>query len=228
VIRQDSVRERLDPLPVQVIPGIGRETLSHLQRHGIRTVADLRTAPAGALESVFGRSATRMRERASGLDEGPVVSEREVKSISAEETFDEDLRELADMHRELLRLTERTAARLRKNELRAGTIQVKIRQSDFTTFTRQRTLHPPADSTDKLYACARDLLSVWLREHPGARIRLLGVGGCELAASTQADLFDNPSDKGSSRLDLTVDQIRDRFGAFSLGRARTLDKDQIR
>jgi DNA polymerase-4 len=232
VVGERDVRTTLDPLPVRVIPGIGRQTLSRLQRHGIRTVADLRTAPQSVLESVFGRFAARTRERAGGIDDRPVVSDRAAKSISAEETFDADLRDVADMHREVLRLTERCAARLRKHRLSAGTVQLKIRQADFTTFTRQRALHPPANGTDTLYDCAKDLLGIWLREHPGAAIRLLGVGGSELAGGGQADLFDTPGntpgDRSSSVLDRTVDEIRDRFGSLAVNRARSLNRGQFR
>lgn len=227
VVTEDAMQATLDPLPVQVIPGIGRQTLSRLHRSGIRTVAELRTAPDRVLDALFGRFAGRTRERAAGIDERPVVSERGAKSISAEETFDKDLANVTDMHRELLRLAERTAARLRKRELFAGTIQIKIRQADFTTFSRQHALHPPSNSTDLLYTSAKQLLSVWLREHPGATVRLLGVGGGDLTLTGQADLFASAGDDASA-LDRTVDRIRDRFGDVALGRARTLGKSPDR
>ncbi len=228
VITTDELPQRLDALPVQVIPGIGRETLARLHRHGIRTMAELRTADASVLEAVFGRFGARARSRASGIDDRPVVSDRETKSISAEETFDEDLKDLDAMHRELLRLTDRCATRLRRKQLFAGNVQLKVRQSDFTTFTRQRALTPPTNGTRALYETAMALLETWLREHPGQAIRLLGVGGSELAAAGQADLFETQSDRGSNVLDSTVDEIRERFGTLSLERARSLDRDRFR
>jgi DNA polymerase-4 len=228
VVTADTVRTILDPLPVRVIPGIGRETLARLQRIPVHTVGELRTATDKALEPIFGRFTQRTRDRAAGIDDRPVVSSRADKSISAEETFDNDLREPPAMHRHLLRLSERTASRLRARELVAGTIQVKIRQSDFTTYTRQRALRPPGNSTEQIFETAKGLLHAWLTEFPGTRIRLLGVGGSELAKDAQADLF-SPSQAGSGTpLDRTVDQIRERFGDLSLGRARSLDVDQIR
>ena len=223
VVTPDNVRAVLDPLPVQVIPGIGPETLKRLRHSRISTISDLRQAPDAVLEPIFGRFTARTRERASGIDVRPVVTSRADKSISAEETFDSDLRRLPDMHRELLRLTERTTRRLRAKELTAGTLQVKIRQADFSTFTRQCALHPPANSTDILYEVAKKLLADWLREHPGARVRLLGVGGSDLGRLDQADLFAPESLASGSQLDQTVDSIRDRFGDISLGRARSLD-----
>lgn len=213
---------RLDPLPAAVIPGIGRQTLRQLEPAGIRTVRDLREAPDRVLEPVFGRYTRRTRERAAGIDNRPVVPSREEKSISAEETYDRDLATRSQMDRELLRLTERTATRLRKAGLAAGTVQVKIRQSDFKTCTRQRKIQPPVNGTDSIFAIARELLGTWLNRNPGARIRLLGVGGSDLAPAEQPDLF-AAGDSGGA-IDETVDRIRDRFGAEVLGRARTLDR----
>jgi DNA polymerase-4 len=151
------------------------------------------------------------------------VPSRPEKSISAEETFDSDLTETNAMDRQLMRLTERTASRLRSKELVAGTVQVKIRQADFTTFTRQRALRPPGNGTDQIFEMVRILLHQWLSEHPGARIRLLGVGGSDLSAAEQRDLFADDDMPVSSPLDETVDKIRDRFGKSSVNRARTLD-----
>ena len=207
-----------------VIPGIGKKTLERLAGAGITTVRELRLAPDRVLEPIFGRFTAKTRDRASGIDDRAVVPSRAEKSISAEETYDTDLAKRADMERELLRLSERTAIRLRKAQLAAGTVQVKIRQADFTTFTRQRRLSPPGNGTDQLYAVARDLLGTWLAENPGTRVRLLGVGGSELGPAQQADLF---GDQGvESPIDSTVDEIRERFGSDALGRARTMRTDE--
>jgi DNA polymerase-4 len=224
VVMPDDYRRVLDPLPVSVIPGIGRETLARLHKLDIRTMAGLRVADDADLERVFGRFAAKMRARASGLDDRPVVSSRGEKSISAEETYDEDLTTRAEMDRQLLRLADRTAARMRKAGLSAGTVTVKIRESDFTTYTRQKSLDPPVNGTDELFATARELLHTWLAEHRGARIRLLGVGGAKLSAERQPDLFATQAPAAGKVLDHAVDEIRDRFGTASLGRARTLDK----
>jgi len=213
---------RLDPLPVSVIPGIGRETLKRLSASGIATVRDLRLADDKVLRPIFGRYTQKTRNRAAGIDDRPVTPSRAEKSISSEETFDSDLANRDDMDRELLRLSERTAARLRKAGLAAGTIQVKIRQADFSTFTRQRRISPPANSTDQLYAAACGLLDTWLGQNAGATLRLLGVGGSDLEPAGQPDLFD--AVQPVTGVDKTVDEIRDRFGDTALGRARTLDR----
>jgi DNA polymerase-4 len=131
------------------------------------------------------------------------------------------------MRRHLLRLSEKTAGRMRAKKLVAGTVQIKIRRSDFTTFTRQRALTPPANSTEVLYHAALGLLDDWLAENPGSHVRLLGVGGSRLGRDSQPDLFDSAKHAVSSGLDQAVDDIRTRFGEASLSRARTLDPDQI-
>lgn len=222
VVMPSDYEARLDPLPVAVIPGIGRETLKRLEGTAITTVRDLRLADNRILEPVFGRYTQKTRDRAAGIDARPVVSSRAEKSISAEETYDTDLVARDAMERELLRLTERTAARLRKANLATGIVQIKIRQSDFKTYTRQRRVKPPASGTDQIYAVARDLLGTWLGSNPEARIRLLGVGGSNLAPAAQPDLFG--SQETETAVDKTVDEIRDRFGKDLLGRARTLDR----
>ena len=217
---------RLDPLPVSVIPGVGKKTLERLDGAGIETVRDLRLADDSVLRPVFGRFWQKTRQRAAGVDDRPVVPGRDEKSISTEETYDTDLDAREDMERELLRLAERTAARLRKANLAAGTVQIKIRQSDFSTVTRQRRANPPANGTDRLYEIARRLLRDWLAGNPGARIRLLGVGGSDLAPAAQRDLFGFGDGSDDAPIDRTVDAIRDRFGTDALGRARTLDKER--
>lgn len=224
VVAEDRVHDVLDPLPVSVIPGIGKQTLSRLHAIGVRTIAELRCAPDRELEPVFGRFTRKTRERASGIDDRPVVASRAEKSISNEQTYDTDLCDRRDLQRQLLRLTERTASRLRKAALCAGTVQVKIRQSDFKTFTRQKRLRPPGNGTDQIYAVARELLDAWLNGNPDARIRLLGVGCSSLAPAEQPDLFGNAYTSPASDFDRTVDEIRDRFGSDSVTRARTLDR----
>ena len=224
IVTAQNCRETLDPLPVSVIPGIGKQTLARLHAIGIRSVADLRIAHNRDLEPIFGRYSGRTRERATGIDNRPVASSREEKSISAEETYDVDLSDRGDMERELLRLSETTAGRLRKSGLQAGTVQVKIRQSDFQTFTRQRSMQPPVNNTHQIYEVAQHLLGQWLEDNPGTRIRLLGVGGSKLSPADQRDLFANEGSATADPVDQAVDDIRDRFGNSSLGRARTLDR----
>ena len=126
------------------------------------------------------------------------------------------------MERELLRLAETAAARIRKAGLQAGTVQIKVRLPDFQTLTRQKRLVPPASGTAQLFHVARELLRDWLAGHPGARIRLLGVGGSRLSPAGQPDLFDEQEHPAPAAIDRAADDIRNRFGPAAVTRARTL------
>ena len=130
-----------------------------------------------------------MRERAAGIDDRPVMSEWDEKSISAEETFFADLVEHARMRAEVLRLADRAGARMRAQNLATGCVQVKIRRADFTTFTRQKRFEPSTTDSRTIAKIAAELLTAWLEEQPRARVRLLGVGVNHLHAADQLDLF---------------------------------------
>ena len=168
-----------------------------------------------------------MRERASGIDERPVMSEWDEKSISAEETFHADLQDHARMQAEVLRLADRAGTRMRAQNLATGCVQVKIRRADFTTFTRQMRFEPSTTDSRTIARIAAELLAAWLREQPEARVRLLGVGVNHLHAADQMDLFASPSaaptaSPSSNALDATVDQIRERFGSLAMRRGSAL------
>jgi DNA polymerase-4 len=172
----------------------------------------------------FGKHGKAMRDRAAGLDDRPVEASREEKSISAEETFDTDIRAPAQLSAQLRALADRTASRLRAHRLLAGRVSVKIRRSDFTTYTRQRGLEPPTQETAIISAAAEALLDDWLATQPHAAIRLLGVGASDLQEMLQPDLFLGEQPNMGSRLDSAVDGIRDRFGQGLLTRASLLPK----
>jgi DNA polymerase IV len=224
LIDADNTREILDALPVEKLFGIGPRTLPAVHAAGIRTFGELRRADDDALRRVFGKHGQAMRERAAGLDDRPVVPDREEKSISAEETYSADIRGSALLNVEILRLADRAASRLRAQGLAASKVSVKIRRGDFTTFTRQRALGCATQDTSVLSAVARTLLGEWLATQPNVPIRLLGVGVSALHMMRQADLFSGIAAQGS-RLDAAVDGIRERFGRNMLTRASLLPRD---
>ncbi len=220
-IGPDNMRDVLDGLAIEKLFGVGPKTLSTVHAAGIRSFGDLRRAGDEVLWRAFGKHGKSMRDRASGIDERPVEPDREEKSISAEETYATDLRGAAALRVQVLRLADRASSRLRSHALAAGCVSVKIRRADFTTYTRQRTLEPPAQDTATVSAAAQALLERWLAAQPGAAVRLLGVGVSDLRMPQQADLFaDGPA--RVSRLDSAIDGIRDRFGAGMLTRASLL------
>jgi DNA polymerase-4 len=211
----------LDALPIQKLFGVGKKTLARVQAAGISTFGDARNADAAQLWRAFGRHGKTMQDRACGIDDRPVEPDVEEKSISAEDTFAVDIRDHAQMQIELLRLADRTAARLRAQELLAATVNVKIRRADFTTFTRRRALGTPTDDTAVISKAAQGLLSGWLITQPRAAVRLLGVGVSDLRQGVQQDLFAH-ADAAPARLDHAVDGIRPRFGRGVLTRASLL------
>jgi DNA polymerase IV len=220
-IGADNVHVILDPLPVERLFGIGPKSLAAVHAAGIRTFGDLRGAGAEVLWRAFGKHGRIMRDRASGLDDRPVEPDREGKSISAEETFADDIRGVLPLTVQLLQLADRAASRLRVHELAAACVSVKIRRADFTTYTRRRALLPPTQDTAVIAAAARGLLQQWLAKQPQAAVRLLGVGVSGLQSLRQADLFAGGPTQ-VSRLDSAVDGIRHRFGSAMLTRASLL------
>ncbi|MEA3141318.1 MAG: polymerase [Gammaproteobacteria bacterium] len=219
-----NLREILDPLPIHKLFGVGQKTLPTVLAAGIRTFGDARLAGNEMLWRAFGKHGNAMRDRASGLDDRPVQADREEKSISAEETFDVDIRAAGELKSQLRHLADRTTSRLRAHKLLAGTVSVKIRRADFTTYTRQRTLEPATQDTDTVSAAAEALLTAWLASQPQAAVRLLGVGVSDLQLLRQSDLFEGSLPDQGSRLDSAVDGIRDRFGAGLLTRASRLPR----
>jgi DNA polymerase IV len=225
-IGADNLRNILDPLPIERLFGVGPRTLPAVHAAGIRSFGDLRRAGDDVLRRLFGKHGKTMRDRASGLDDRPVEPDRDEKSISAEETYPTDIRELARLMVELQRLADRAASRLRKQTLAAGRVSVKIRRGDFTTFTRQRAVGPPTQDTVVVSAAARGLLEEWSAAHPNAPVRLLGVALSNLRTLQQPDLFADVPAAGS-RLDAVVDGIRDRFGTTLLTRASLLPRGPV-
>jgi DNA polymerase IV len=218
-----NLHEVLERLAVERLFGVGAKTLPAVQACGLKTFGDVARAGDEQLWRAFGRHGKAMQARAAGLDERPVVPDREEKSISAEETFDKDIRDAAVLERRLTALADRAAARLRAAGLSAGRVTVKIRRADFTTYTRQCALEPPTQDTAAVCAGAQRLLRTWLAGRGNVALRLLGVGTSDLSAVQQPDLFAEGSVR-VSRLDSAIDGIRDRFGARVLTRASLLPR----
>jgi DNA polymerase-4 len=218
-----NLHEVLERLPVERLFGVGAKSLAAVRTSGLVTFGDVARAGDEQLWRAFGKHGKAMQARAAGLDERPVLPGREEKSISAEETFAEDIRDARVLEGRLTALADRTAGRLRAAGLSAGRVTVKIRRADFTTHTRQCVLEPPTQDTAAVCAGARRLLSTWLAGHRNVALRLLGVGAGDLSGVRQPDLFAEVSGR-DSRLDSAIDGIRDRFGSRALTRASLLPR----
>ena len=211
----------LDPLPVRRLPGLGRKTGARVEAAGIHTLGELRSAPDAVLWPLFGRYTALTRERASGIDERPVLPEVEEKSLSAEDTFERDIGTPSILQRQLARLADLAASRLRARGLQTSCIGVKIRRGDFATFTRQRAVAPPTCEARAVSGVAAELLARWLAANRGAKLRLLGVVLTELTPAAQLGLFEDTRRAG--RLDAALDEARARFGNRALRRGNTIE-----
>ncbi len=225
VIREDQVDAFLRPQPIGNLLGVGRKTEERLLRLGLNTIGALAACPDEVLAAHFGPSAVGLAEMARGRDDRPVSPHADPKSVSAETTFERDIADPAELEKHLLALADHVARRLRKAGLRARTVDVKVRFSDFRTIIRSRSPGAPVDSGTSLYRVAREILS----EMPvrGQKVRLLGVGAMNLigeGGETQLVLFPDEDDQRSRRLDTAMDAIADRFGRGKVTRARLLSE----
>ncbi len=223
VVPAERIREVLDPLSVRRLPGLGRKLGEKVEAAGLRTLGQLRGAPDALLWQLFGRDASGVRERAAGVDERPVLTDLEEKSLSAEDTFARDLQDPRALDTHLCRLAQTACQRLRHKGLMTARIGVKIRCHDFTTFTRQQAIAPPTQAERAIRDVARDLLRRWLTEHRGAKLRLLGVMLGGLSPARQMGLFETAERGGDeARLDSALEQVRARFGDAALRRGNLL------
>jgi DNA polymerase-4 len=221
VVDPDRVQEFLDPLNVARIWGVGRVTGETFSRLGVQTIADLRQLPIETLRQHFGSSGEHFWNLARGIDDRPVVPDREAKSISHETTFVQDISDREVLRSWLLELTEQVGYRLRRHGLRGKVVQIKVRFSDFQTITRSKTLPEPTNSTQALWETAAELLSTRLSErHLPVRLLGMGVSGFDHSQFTQRSLFDDGQQE--KQLDAVGDVIKNRFGEGALRRGSNL------
>jgi DNA polymerase-4 len=209
----------LAPLPIARLWGVGEQTAARLAEYGVRSIGDLAALPDDLLGRRFGRMGPLLALRARGIDPAPVLGVEPARSVSHEHTFDVDTSDPDVLERTLLALSEAVAGRLRAGHVVARTVGVKVRDADFVTSTRQRTLAEPTDETDVLFRAALDLARP---QSHGLKIRLLGVAASHLEAPQQLRLFAE-ADVRRRRATEAADAIRRRFGARAIRRARLLD-----
>lgn len=220
LIPRDATVPFLHALPVDALWGVGDRTREALARWGITTVAQLAESDVRTVQRAVGSVAgSHLYDLAWGRDPRPVVPERQEKSIGAETTFESDTADLTVVSDHVLALSDRCATALRTKGLVARTVVIKVRDADFATITRSRTLDVPTDTASDVFRAARDLLlGVDLR---GAAIRLVGVRdeGLAAAATRQLTLDEATSDDGSARrrAEGAMDDVRRRFGSRAVG-----------
>ncbi|MDP9181657.1 MAG: DNA polymerase IV [Actinomycetota bacterium] len=213
VVPADGVVAFLHPLPVAALWGVGEKTEQVLARLGLHTVGDLAQTPLSTLQRALGQAAgSHLAALAWGRDERRVTPHEPEKSVGAEETFGTDVDDPTVVRRELLRLSERTAARLRAQGMVGRTVAVKIRFADFTTITRSKTLPEATDVARVVYDTAMSLYDALGLER--ARLRLVGVRVEQLqeASAQTRQLLLGERDQGWREAEQAVDRAAHRFG----------------
>ncbi len=223
VVPAAGVLDFLHPLPVAALWGVGARTEEQLHRVGLRTVGDISRTPQARLHRLVGQAAAgHLSALAHGHDPRPVVPHEPDKSIGAEETFDTDVGDVPALHRELLRLSTKTAARLRSTSQRGRTVSIKVRLPDFTTLSRSRTLGQLTDSGQEIYSVAKALFDAV--DRAGAPVRLIGVRVEGIVATEGAaeQLLLGMPEHGWREADQAVDAASARFGAGAIRPASLL------
>lgn len=244
IIPEDQIEEILTPLSVTRIWGVGKATRKIFDTIGVSTIGDLRQISEQYLQQTFGKSGTHFYRLARGIDDRPVVVDRQAKSVSHEHTFETDVTDMDILRAWLRELTEQVARRLRNHERRGKTIHLKVRYSNFDTITRSISLKDPSNNTTTLWEAVSRLLENKLPARP-LEVRLLGMGVSNFSSKSKtsvvqktlfgdedgnhnedgtADLIHANQDH-SQKIDSVTDAIRDRFGTKSLKNASTFQHD---
>jgi DNA polymerase-4 len=205
----------LAPLPVQKLPGIGKETAYKLIRRGVETIRTSSEIPVEMLETMLGATGVDLWRKANGVDESLVIPYREQKSISTERTFETDTIHMGRLHTELVRMTEAVGFDLRKQDKLTGCVTVKLRYSNFDTVVRQKTVdYTNADHI--LLQTAQDLFEKLYDRR--ILIRLLGVRLTRLVPGNyQIKLYEDTQE--TIRLYQSIDSIKRQFGEGLVMRA---------
>ena len=218
VVEPGGELEFLHPMAVRDLWGVGPATEAKLSRMGIETVGDLALQPRQRLEASLGLASGRhLHQLANAIDARPVIVDQRAKSIGHEETFPRDLVDGPVLRRELVRLADAVATRLRSAGVAGRTVTIKVRFSDFTTITRAQTSAEPIDGATAILRTAEALLD---KVDTGSGVRLLGVSVSQLAEPVAYQLtLDDAAGPGWNEADDVVEEIRGRFGGDAIGPA---------
>lgn len=222
VIGRGDTAEFLRPKPVRIIWGVGEAGQAALAAAGIRTIADLLRWDRRDLQARFGSMGDRLFHLARGEDSRPVSRDEQMRSISAETTFDEDTSDPDILDGHLWRLGERVADRAKAKDLAGRTITLKLKRADFRIVTRRHSLPDPTQTADRLYRKARALYDA--ARDPGP-FRLIGIGLSDLTAAEDADRMSDLLDPQAATrraAERATDAIRARFGKDAIIKGRAL------
>ena len=221
IIPYGREREVLAPLPVRRLWGVGEVTEKKLLAAGFRTIADIQEAPLEKLSALLGNQGTLLKDLSFGIDDRPVVSSRQVKSIGDESTYEYDLTDRQKIDREIAIHSDIVAQRLRRHDLAARTISLKIRFASFKTIMRSLSLEEGTNLQETIDSTCQTLLSrIPLTEG----IRLIGVTASNLGAPLSIpSLFSDEEDK-RSRAAKAMDSIQQKYGRKALQKGFWLEE----
>ncbi len=221
----EKIKDFLDPLPVKALWGVGKQTQKALKKFGIHTIGDIASHSQAVLKDHFGKAGEMMWKHANGMDDRPVIAEREVKSVSNEHTFNQNTTDEREIREILLFLSEKVAHRLRKQKLLAKTIIFKVRYEDFTTRIHHTTLNKPTRLGKTIFS--EVIAHVEMIMGSNHSIRLLGVGAAQLisAVEEQTSLFDDNENK-HNRVSDAMDTILQKYGTGSIQRGMIQTPDR--
>jgi DNA polymerase-4 len=211
VIPLAATLDFLHPLPISALWGVGAKTAEQLERLGLRTVADVANTPVAALSRAVGSAAgEKLHDLAWARDPRAVTLGREEKSVGHEITFEYDVTDAAVIRRELLRMSDNVAVRLRRAGLVGRTVVLKLRYGDFTTITRSHKLEEHTDLARRIYDEVVEIYNAL--GDPDARIRLVGVRMEQLAPAADAAIGLWDTDEGWREAEQAMDAVTERFG----------------
>lgn len=208
VLDQEDGYRLLADKPVSFIFGVGPATQQRLAERGLRVVSDLQRADETDLMKMFGSEGRRLWRLARGIDDRKVNPDRDAKTVSAETTFESDIRDFAALERQLWRLVEKVSARLKASELCGSTISLKLKTADFRQRTRAQSIGAPTQLANRIFSTARELLA---KEIDGTAFRLIGAGVSALRPASEAEEADL-LDQRSVHAERAMDDLRRKFG----------------
>ena len=226
IIMPDEAHEFIKLLPIKKVPGIGKKTGSLLENLGITTLGEVKKYRKKMLLNILGKSGKRLIELSACIDNSPVMPFTQRKSVSTEHTLSEDTRDMAILKKFLLKQSEDVGRELRRLEVKAKTITLKLKHADFKQITRSTTIDNPTQSSETIYSTACRLL---LKYRLKTKIRLIGVGASSfmpLAMPFQMELFELKAKKGNNweKVERVIDTIIEKFGKDAVRRATLTEK----
>lgn len=229
---EEEISKKMWPLPVSDLYMVGRKSLPKLEKMGIKTIEDLAKSDQNILIKKFGKFGKMIWEYANGIDNEPVtVNNEKPKGIGNSVTLPQDVSNIEKLEETLLALTEQVAYRLRKQELLANVVNVQIKTNDFKTFSHQRKMDEPTDSTKYIYNEAKKLLEFLYNNSINKQIRLIGVrvDNLEDKEQMQMSLFSKTDleKEKQKKVDKAVDAIKEKFGYEIITRAGKMKADKL-